>query len=168
MPHATAGIYLNTVASRTHNVGAMTKQTSGKTGRKRNANIKHFNIDPTSLIDDNARQHNPKENSLGTINKPDAIGIGVGQPNKQTFPLEARMEEVISALSEGHAPSFSRYVHVQQCSLALYCLPQNLVWVQNVLSQIATQTMRITKHCTEGLTFHTCLKCVRLWCIMYN
>lgn len=86
--HVAAINYVNLVGSRSHNLGAMTKQTSGKTGRKRNDNIEHFNIDPTSLIDDNARQHKTKVLSLGTITKPDAIGSGVS--------LEARMEEVIS------------------------------------------------------------------------
>jgi hypothetical protein len=70
-------------------MGAMTKQTSGKTGCKSNDNIEHFNIDPTSLIDDNEQQHKKtKVISLGTIIKPNAINIGVS--------LEALMEEVIS------------------------------------------------------------------------
>jgi hypothetical protein len=76
------------VGSQSHNLGAMTKQTSGKTRRKRNDNIDHFNIDPTSLIDDNARQHKTKVLSLGTITKPDAIKSGVS--------LEERKEEIIS------------------------------------------------------------------------
>jgi hypothetical protein len=67
----------------------MTKQTTGKTGRKRIDNIEHFNIDPTSLLDDNARQHKkPKVLLLGTIAKQDAIDSVVS--------LEARMEEVVS------------------------------------------------------------------------
>ena len=77
------------VILRSHNLGAMTKQTSGKTGCKCNDNIEHFNIDPKSLIDDNARQHKKtKVTSVGTITKPDAINIGVS--------LKTRIEEVIS------------------------------------------------------------------------
>jgi hypothetical protein len=41
MPHATAGNHLNSVASFTHNVGAMKRQSSGKTSRKRNDTIEH-------------------------------------------------------------------------------------------------------------------------------
>jgi hypothetical protein len=68
------------VILRSHNLGAMTKQTSGKTGCKCN---------DKSLIDDNARKHKKaKVTSVGTITKPDAIDIGVS--------LETRMEEVIS------------------------------------------------------------------------
>jgi hypothetical protein len=74
----------------------MTKQISGKTGRKRNDNIEHFNIDPTSLIDDHPRQHKPKGTSLGLITKPDASSSGLLQANKQPFQLEARMEEITS------------------------------------------------------------------------
>jgi hypothetical protein len=64
----------------------MTKQASGKTGRKCIDNIEQFNIDPRSLIDDNARQHKKtKVISLGTITRPYAMDIDV--------LLEARMEE---------------------------------------------------------------------------
>jgi hypothetical protein len=55
----------------------MTKHTRGKTGCKCNDNIEHFNINSTSLIDDNARQHNTKVTSLDTITKPDTIKLGV-------------------------------------------------------------------------------------------
>jgi hypothetical protein len=67
--HVSAINNVNLVGSRSHNLGTMTKQTTGKTGRKRIDNIEHFNIDPTSLIDDNARQHKTKVLSLGTITK---------------------------------------------------------------------------------------------------
>ncbi len=74
MAHVSAIIIVNLVGSLSHNLGAMTKQTTEKTGRKRIDNIEHFNIDPTSLLDDNARQHKkPKVLSLGTIAKRDAI-----------------------------------------------------------------------------------------------
>jgi hypothetical protein len=87
--HVSAINNINLVGPRSHNLGAsMTKQTTGKTGGKRIDNIEHFNIDPTSLIDDNARQHKTKVLPLGTINKPDAINSVVS--------LEVRMEEVIS------------------------------------------------------------------------
>jgi hypothetical protein len=79
----------------------MTKQTTGKTGRKRIDNIEHFNIDPTSLLDDNPRQ-------------------------------EKKPKNVISIFTT------------------------NRLGAQNVLFQIAMQTMRITKHCMEDLTFLTC------------
>ncbi len=89
MTHVSAINIVNLVGSRSHNLGAMTKQTTGKTGRKRIDNIEHFNIDPTSLLDDNARQHKkPKVLLLGTIAKQDAIDSVVS--------LEARMEEVVS------------------------------------------------------------------------
>jgi hypothetical protein len=73
MTHVSAINNVNLVGSRSHDLGAMTKQTTGKTGCKRIDNIEHFNIDPTSLIDDNVRQHKTKVLSLGTITKPDAI-----------------------------------------------------------------------------------------------
>jgi hypothetical protein len=85
--HVSAIKNVNLVRSWSHNLGAMTKQTIGKTGRKRIDNIEHFNIDPTSLIDDNARQHKTKVLSLDTITKPDAID--------SVISFEARMEEVI-------------------------------------------------------------------------
>ncbi len=88
MTHVSAINNVNLVGSRSHNLGAMTKQTTGKTGRKRIDNIEHFNIDPTSLIDDNAKQHKTKVLSLCTITKPDAIDSVVS--------LEARMEDDIS------------------------------------------------------------------------
>ena len=89
VPHVSAANDVNAVNSWSYNMGAMTKQTSGKTGCKSNDNIEHFNIDPTSLIDDNEQQHKKtKVISLGTIIKPNAINIGVS--------LEALMEEVIS------------------------------------------------------------------------
>ena len=85
VPHVPAVNDGNVVSLWLHNLGAMTKQTSCKTGCKCNDNIEHFNIDPTSLIDDNARQHKKtKVTSLGTITKPNAMDIGV--------LLEARME----------------------------------------------------------------------------
>jgi hypothetical protein len=86
--HVAAINNVNLVGSRSHNLGAMTRQTTGKTRHKRSDNIEHFNIDPTSLIDDNARQHKTNILSLGTITKPDAIDSVVS--------LEAQMEEVIS------------------------------------------------------------------------
>jgi hypothetical protein len=46
-------------------------------------------------------------------------------------------------------------------------LSTNLVSLQNVFFQIAMQTMRITKHWKEGLTFLTCSKCARIWCITF-
>ena len=77
--HVPADNNVKVVSSWFHTLGAMTKQTSGKTGRKRNDNIvDHFNIDPTSLIDDNVRQHKkPKVTSVDNSTKPNAIEIGV-------------------------------------------------------------------------------------------
>ena len=86
--HVPAGNNVKAVSSWYHNLGAMTKQTSGKTGHKRNDNIDLFNIDPTGLIDDNARQHKkPKVTSKGNSIKPDAIEIGVS--------LETQMKDEI-------------------------------------------------------------------------
>ena len=279
MTHVSAINIVNLVGSRSHNLGTMTKQTTGKTGRKRIDNIRHFNIDPTSLIDDNARQHKTKVLLLGTITKPDAID--------SVISFEARMEEVIpepsvSYLNVHNVPhivdlhskhgalgthtmvsnnedmtlsvstrglhlivrnivkeklfrklkffdkrkhgSYStksntvcgmliklgnisaveadykwwdtmrstvmrthtdhrnncikamrlrfrgkytfRYIKQNPC--AILFLTKNIVNLQNVLFQIAIQMMRFTKHCTEGLTFLTCLKCVRIWCITSN
>ena len=64
--HVSAGNNVKVVSSWFHNLSAMTKQLSSKTGRKRIDNIvDHFNIDPTSLIDDNVRQHKkPKVTSV--------------------------------------------------------------------------------------------------------
>jgi hypothetical protein len=64
--HVPAGNNVKVVSSWFHNSSAMTNQTSSKTGRKRNDNIvDHFNIDPTSVIDDNVRQHKkPKSHPL--------------------------------------------------------------------------------------------------------
>jgi hypothetical protein len=88
--HVSAGNNVKVVSSWFHNLSAMTKQTSSKTGRNRIDNIvDHFNIDPTSLIDDNVRQHKkPKVTSVDNSAKPDAIDIGVS--------FETQMEKVIS------------------------------------------------------------------------
>jgi hypothetical protein len=119
MTHVSAINIVNLVGSRSHNLGATTKQTTGKTGRKRIDNIEHFNIDPTSLLDDNARQHKkPKVLSLGTIAKRDAIDSVVS--------LEARMEDVISE------PSLY-YPFLQN-------IPQ-IVDLQSKESALGTQTM---------------------------
>ena len=56
VPHVSVVNDVNAVSPQSHDLGAMTKQTSGKTWRKCIDNVEHFNIDPTSLIDDNARQ----------------------------------------------------------------------------------------------------------------
>jgi hypothetical protein len=280
--HVPADNNVKVVSSWFHTLGAMTKQTSGKTGRKRNDNIvDHFNIDPTSLIDDNVRQHKkPKVTSVDNSTKPDAIYIGV--------PFETQMEKVISEPSLCY-PNFQNVPHIvdlqpKQSALGthtmvcnnedmtlsvstrglhlivqnivkekLFCklkffdkrkhgsyskksntvcgmiiklgnisaveadykwwdtmrstvmrthtdhrnncikamrlrfqgtctfhdirqdpcytillLTKNIVSLQNVLFQIAVQMMRFTKHCTEVLTFPTCSKCVRIWCITSN
>jgi hypothetical protein len=119
VPHVSVVNDVNAVSSQSHNLGAMTKQTSGKTGRKRIDNIERFNIDPTSLIDDNAQQNKKtKVISLGTITKPNAIDIGV-------LP-EARMEEVLSK------PSL--------CYPYLKNIPQ-IVDLQSKQSALGTDTM---------------------------
>ncbi len=119
MTHVSAINVVNLVGSRSHNLGAMTKQTTGKTGRKRIENIEHFNIDPTSLLDDNARQKKkPKVLSLGTIAKRDAID--------SVASIEARMEEVISE------PSL--------CYPFLQNVPQ-IVDLQSKQNVLGTQTM---------------------------
>ena len=46
MTHVSAINIVNLVGSQSHNLGAMTKQTTVKTIRKRINNIEHFNIDP--------------------------------------------------------------------------------------------------------------------------
>ena len=45
VPHVSAVNDVNAVSSQSHKLGAMKKQTSGKTGL--NDNIEHFNIEPT-------------------------------------------------------------------------------------------------------------------------
>ena len=131
VPHVSVVNDVNAVSPQSHNLGAMTKQTSGgKTGRKRIANIEHFNIDPTSLIDDHAQQNKKtKVISLGTITKPNAIDIGV-------LP-EARMEEVSSE------PSL--------CYPYLQNVPQ-IVDLQSKESAFGTHTMVSNN---EDMTFHT-------------
>ncbi len=57
---------------------------------------------------------------------------------------------------------------IRQDPCAILFLTKNVVSLQNVLFQIAIQMMRFTKHCRERLTFPTCLKCVRIWCITSN
>jgi hypothetical protein len=101
--HVSAINNVNLVGSWSHNLGAMTKQKTGKTGRKRIDNFEHFNIDPTSLIDDNARQHKTKLLLLGTITKPDAIVSVVS--------LEAQMEEVIPKPSVSY-PNVHNVPHI--------------------------------------------------------
>jgi preprotein translocase subunit SecA len=97
----------------------MTKQTTGKTGRKRIENIEHFNFDPTSLLDDNPRQEKkPKVQSVGTIAKRDAIDSVVS--------IEAQIQEVISE------PSL-RYPFLQN-------VPQ-IVDLQSKQNVLGTQTM---------------------------
>ena len=50
VPHVSVVNDVNAVSSQSHNLGAMTKQTSGgKTGRKHIDSIEHFNIDPHKL-----------------------------------------------------------------------------------------------------------------------
>jgi hypothetical protein len=61
MTHISAINIVNLVGSRSHNLGAMTKQTTGKTGRKRIDNIEHFNIDPQAcLMTMRDKTRNPK------------------------------------------------------------------------------------------------------------
>jgi hypothetical protein len=279
--HVSAGNNVKVVSSWFHNLSAMTKQLSSKTGRKRIDNIvDHFNIDPTSLIDDNVRQHKkPKVTSVDNSAKPDAIDIGVSfetqmekvisepslcYPNFQHVPQMVDLQPKQSSLgthtmvsnNEDMTLSVStrglhlivrnivkeklfrklkffdkrkhgsystksntvcgmliklgnisaveadykwwdtmrstvmrthtdhrnncikamrlrfrgkytfRYIKQNPC--AILFLTKNIVNLQNVLFQIAIQMMRFTKHCTEGLTFLTCLKCVRIWCITSN
>ena len=121
--HVSAGNNVKAVSSWSHNFGAMTKQTSGKTGRKRNHNIVDlFNIDPTSLIDDNARQHKkPKVTSVDNSTKPDAINIGV--------PFETQMEKVISEPSLCY-PNFQNVPHIvdlqpKQIALGMHTMVSN-------------------------------------------
>jgi hypothetical protein len=290
MPHAAAGTHLNAVASFTHNLGAMKRQASGKTGRKRNDTIEHFNIDPTSLIDGKA--FTVHKATVTCLAKPDVIVTNGSQTSKQSLPHETRMEEVISDPSVCYAnvnnvPHFvdlkatthgalgtqtmvsnhedmtlsvsTRGVHLIVCDIVkeklfrklkffdkrkhgsystktntvcgmliklgnisaveadhkwwdtlrstvmrthtdhrnncikamrlrfrgtckgrskahvcVLCLAkqhdlqQPFLCMQNVLSRIAIQTMRIIKHCTEGLTYLTCSRCVRIWYITCN
>jgi hypothetical protein len=48
-PHVSVVNDVNAVSSQSHNLGAMAKQTSGKTGHKRIDNIEHFNIASNKL-----------------------------------------------------------------------------------------------------------------------
>jgi hypothetical protein len=279
--HVPAGNNVKAVSSWSHNFGAMTKQTSGKTGRKRNDSIVDlFKIDPTSLIDDNARQHKkPKVTSVGNSTKPDAIDIGVSfetqmedvisepslcYPKNQNVPHIFDLQSKHSVLGTHTMVSnnedltlsvstrglhlivrnivkeklfckhkfFDKRKHgsystksntvcgmliklgnisameadykcwdtmrspvmrthtdhrnncikamrlcfrgtctfcdIKQDPCAILFLSTKLVSLQNVLFQIAMQTMRITKHYTEGLTFPICSKCARIWCITSN
>ncbi len=89
VPHVSVVNDVNAVSSQSNYLGAMTKQTSGKTGANALTTLDTSTLPPTSLIDDNARQNKKtKVISLGTIAKPNAKDIGV-------LP-EARMEEVLS------------------------------------------------------------------------
>jgi hypothetical protein len=132
VPHVSVVNDVNAVSSQSHNLGAMTKQTSGKTGCKRIANI-----DPTSLIDDNAQQNKKtKVISLGTITKPNAIDIGV-------LP-EARMEEILSepSLCYPYLQNIPQIVDLQskQSALGTHTMVSNN---EDMILSVSTQSLHL-------------------------